>query len=290
MDRAVLDAYGWTDLPTDCQFLLDCEEYDDNETTGKKRQKKKPWRYRWPDDIRDEVLARLLALNAERHQEEVRLGIAPGMNGAKKKTAAKKKSAKSQRGKAEDELISPTMDSPEHPQRAHNPEPPPGLPGEPARAAVGALGSLPLRGFDLGYGRSDALPSAEAALQSHRAEAEFLGEEGHGRLGFEQAESHDRGGAQGLPFSQIPLHPEEIRGLSRLGVADRAGRTALRRRAEAGGHVVDEAGFQRNWIDLGRLGDAECQTFPGQEACRFFRPLGDLHISILLSIHPKQLQ
>jgi hypothetical protein len=93
MDRAVLDAYGWTDLPTDCQFLLDYEEDDeaDTETTGKKgKKKKKPWRYRWPDDIRDEVLARLLALNAERHQEEVRLGIAPGMKGAKKKTAAKK--------------------------------------------------------------------------------------------------------------------------------------------------------------------------------------------------------
>jgi hypothetical protein len=35
----------------------------------------------WPSDFRDEVLARLLALNAERHAEEVRLGIAPGMTG-----------------------------------------------------------------------------------------------------------------------------------------------------------------------------------------------------------------
>ena len=35
----------------------------------------------WPSDFRDEVLARLLALNAERHAEEVRLGIAPGMKG-----------------------------------------------------------------------------------------------------------------------------------------------------------------------------------------------------------------
>ena len=33
----------------------------------------------WPSDFRDEVLARLLALNAERHAEEVRLGIAPGV-------------------------------------------------------------------------------------------------------------------------------------------------------------------------------------------------------------------
>ncbi len=89
MDRAVLDAYGWTDIPTTCQFLLDYEDDDDETDTGsRKRQKKKPWRYRWPDDVRDEVLARLLALNAERHAEEVRLGIAPGM---KPPTPAKKK-------------------------------------------------------------------------------------------------------------------------------------------------------------------------------------------------------
>lgn len=35
----------------------------------------------WPSDFRDEVLARLLAFSAERHAEEVRLGIAPGMKG-----------------------------------------------------------------------------------------------------------------------------------------------------------------------------------------------------------------
>ena len=67
MDRAVLDAYGWTDIPTDCEFLLDYEI--DEEEWG---NKKKPYRYRWPDDVRDEVLARLLELNAERAAEEVR--------------------------------------------------------------------------------------------------------------------------------------------------------------------------------------------------------------------------
>ena len=65
MDRAVLDAYGWRDIPTDCEFLLDYEI--DEETWGRK---KKPYRYRWPDAVRDEVLARLLALNAERAREE----------------------------------------------------------------------------------------------------------------------------------------------------------------------------------------------------------------------------
>ena len=65
MDHAVLHAYGWADIITDCEFLLDYEI--DEETWGKK---KKPWRYRWPDKVRDEVLARLLALNAERAAEE----------------------------------------------------------------------------------------------------------------------------------------------------------------------------------------------------------------------------
>ena len=65
MDRAVLDAYGWCDIPTDCEFLLDYEI--DEEEWGRR---KKPWRYRWPDEVRDEVLARLLALNAERAREE----------------------------------------------------------------------------------------------------------------------------------------------------------------------------------------------------------------------------
>ena len=69
MDRAVLDTYGWTDIPTDCDYLLDYEI--DEATWGRK---KKPYRYRWPDPVRDEVLARLLALNAERAAEEARAG------------------------------------------------------------------------------------------------------------------------------------------------------------------------------------------------------------------------
>ena len=104
MDRAVLDAYGWPDIPTACEFLLDYEEDEDSEDApeapGKRKgkPKKKPYRYRWPDEVRDEVLARLLALNAERHAEEVRLGTAPGLKGAKKKLPA-------QRKKAGDEMV-----------------------------------------------------------------------------------------------------------------------------------------------------------------------------------------
>ena len=70
MDRAVLDAYGWTDVPTDCEFILDHEI--DEETWG---TKKKPYRYRWTDEVRDEVLARLLELNAQRAAEESVSGV-----------------------------------------------------------------------------------------------------------------------------------------------------------------------------------------------------------------------
>ena len=31
MDRAVLDAYGWTDLKPTCEFLLDYEDDEDQE-------------------------------------------------------------------------------------------------------------------------------------------------------------------------------------------------------------------------------------------------------------------
>jgi hypothetical protein len=73
MDTAVLTAYGWTDLlpKCTCEFLLDYEdeESESAEESGG-RKKKKPWRYRWPDEVRDEVLARLLKENAKRAEQE----------------------------------------------------------------------------------------------------------------------------------------------------------------------------------------------------------------------------
>ena len=71
MDRAVLGAYGWTDIPTDCDLLLD---YAIDEASW--GRKKKPYRWRWPDTVRDEVLTRLLALNADRAAAEARAGAA----------------------------------------------------------------------------------------------------------------------------------------------------------------------------------------------------------------------
>jgi len=80
MDRAVLDAYGWSDVPTRCEFLLDYEDEEDEEPSPQPslrgRGRKKPWRYRWPDDVRDDVLARLLALNHEQAEIERLAGLA----------------------------------------------------------------------------------------------------------------------------------------------------------------------------------------------------------------------
>jgi hypothetical protein len=90
MDRAVLEAYGWHDLAERAvPIFLDEDNEDDHTYQG---------RLFWPSDFRDEVLARLLALNAERHAEEVRLGIAPGM-----KAKRKRKSEDGGYGEEEDE-------------------------------------------------------------------------------------------------------------------------------------------------------------------------------------------
>ncbi len=96
MDGAVLRAYGWDDLAESarCEFLLDYEEEEDDQPlgaspgssratsqpglapsgSGRGRSKKKPWRLRWPDEFRDEVLARLLELNEQRHKQELLTG------------------------------------------------------------------------------------------------------------------------------------------------------------------------------------------------------------------------
>jgi hypothetical protein len=64
MDRAVLDAYGWTDLAPVTEFI---PEFDEDEIEPGTRARRK-YRLRWPDEQRDEVLARLLELNRRRAQ------------------------------------------------------------------------------------------------------------------------------------------------------------------------------------------------------------------------------
>jgi MmeI, target recognition domain len=80
MDRAVLQAYGWDDIDTTCEVLLDHED-DEEEST----RRRKPWRYRWPDEVRDDVLARLLKLNAERAAAEEQSGAAADTSARKRK-------------------------------------------------------------------------------------------------------------------------------------------------------------------------------------------------------------
>jgi hypothetical protein len=85
LDRAVLDAYGWTDIQPKCDFFPEFDEEEGDDESG--RAKKKKYRYRWPDDVRDEVLARLLELNRQRASEE---GQMVAEAAPKKKTARKK--------------------------------------------------------------------------------------------------------------------------------------------------------------------------------------------------------
>jgi hypothetical protein len=75
MDRAVLDAYGWTEIRPGCCFF---PEFDDEED-----EDAKSFRYRWPDEIRDDVLARLLVLNQQRYEEEVLAGLHDKADGSR---------------------------------------------------------------------------------------------------------------------------------------------------------------------------------------------------------------
>ncbi|MDI9407458.1 MAG: hypothetical protein QM522_12205, partial [Chitinophagaceae bacterium] len=103
----VAAAYSWSDLPNAYGFGLDHLDLEDDIELPDELQeridsgdlffwdaddaldfqgqlqaygaitgrRKLPWRYRWPDAVRDDVLARLLALNAERYAVEVAQGL-----------------------------------------------------------------------------------------------------------------------------------------------------------------------------------------------------------------------
>jgi len=110
-NQAIAQCYDWHDIDLASGFGLDKLDFDDDlvlppelqdridsgelffasapdatsfdsalrAVTGSKS--KLSWRYRWPDAVRDDVLARLLALNAERYQEEVDQGLHGGGRG-----------------------------------------------------------------------------------------------------------------------------------------------------------------------------------------------------------------
>jgi hypothetical protein len=96
MDRTVLDAYDWKGIPLECEFIPELED-DEEDEDDSSRPKKKKYRYRWPDEIRDEVLARLLELNRQRALKEGQIvpaaqgTVAPnaGNNPRKNKTGKK---------------------------------------------------------------------------------------------------------------------------------------------------------------------------------------------------------
>ena len=67
MDDAVLRAYGWDDL-ADCAQPEFVEQDADEGKQAKTRLD-------WPSEFKDEVLARLLALNAERAEAERAAGL-----------------------------------------------------------------------------------------------------------------------------------------------------------------------------------------------------------------------
>lgn len=69
VDCAVLRAYGWDDLASELSLEFLTAQDEDNYAYQN--------RFFWNAQGRERVLARLLALNAERHAEEVRQGIAP---------------------------------------------------------------------------------------------------------------------------------------------------------------------------------------------------------------------
>jgi hypothetical protein len=68
MDEAVLEAYGWSDLLPQLEYCFypDFEPTEDEDGEPAKVR----LRYRWPNWLREEVLGRLLDLNAQRAAEE----------------------------------------------------------------------------------------------------------------------------------------------------------------------------------------------------------------------------
>ncbi len=121
MDAAVLAAYGWNDVATTCGFGLDYLDLDDDielpsdlqdastaaisslirlpEAAAfdsqiprcSKQQKETAVALPLARSVRDDVLARLLALNAERAAEEAALGLKPVRSHQAKARAALKK-------------------------------------------------------------------------------------------------------------------------------------------------------------------------------------------------------
>ena len=90
MDRIVLGSYGWSDVSGNCEFIPEFNDGAEDEDSFPSGGLK--FRYRWTDEVRDEVLGRLLELNRRRAEEEQLAGAAA--DSAKPKKRAQKKSVK----------------------------------------------------------------------------------------------------------------------------------------------------------------------------------------------------
>jgi hypothetical protein len=79
MDGAVLTSYGWADLAA--RIASDPDAKPRHLTEETEDDHKYQGRYFWPAPIRDELLARLLALNAQRAEEERKAGLTAATGG-----------------------------------------------------------------------------------------------------------------------------------------------------------------------------------------------------------------
>jgi hypothetical protein len=86
IDRCVLARYGWSDLAAPCAFGVAADQAE--EDGDRQRARPKPWRYRWQEEMREQVLARLLSLNGDRAHAEraLRESSEPRPKGPKKAT------------------------------------------------------------------------------------------------------------------------------------------------------------------------------------------------------------
>lgn len=73
MDKSVLLAFGWSDLDIKYEFILDFEDEPDDDLVSRKR--KKPYKFKFVQTLHDEIMSRLLDLNKNKFDEEVRLGL-----------------------------------------------------------------------------------------------------------------------------------------------------------------------------------------------------------------------
>jgi hypothetical protein len=90
MDHAVLAAYGWNDLIPKAVPVFEPLFAEDEEDAEGGRRAKRKFRYRWPEEVRDEVLARLLDLNGKRAAAERAAAVkeAPGTKATRRAKAA----------------------------------------------------------------------------------------------------------------------------------------------------------------------------------------------------------